>query len=259
VLGAFVTSANRNIDNPRFRPEFTLRPPAGKLDEVLFDWPADLAVVRVEAKALGHIYVEAERGERILDAHPNESQTLALHLPPVRPLFIRRNDDKAEFVLATTGASTVTELQPIASRISRKGALDLALEQIFASTFGPQDLREFRVRAESLVDSSQPRPRDLSTTKTVLGVTALASAAAGVVLAGLAVREYVAGADAPQSQIDAHNRALVPLRTASVASFAIAGVSAMVWALIPPERKTQVFVGPELGGGTAVLEVGGHF
>ncbi|HEU5074036.1 MAG TPA: caspase family protein, partial [Polyangiaceae bacterium] len=79
-LGAFLTIANRSIENPRFRPSFTVRAPAGNLQQSVLSWRGT-APLSSSRNDLGHFYVETARGERILDAHPARGQVLRLWPP----------------------------------------------------------------------------------------------------------------------------------------------------------------------------------
>jgi hypothetical protein len=256
-LGAFVASANRTIDNPRFRPDVMVHPPGGKFDEVVFDWPASLEVVSIDARAIGHFYVETAHGDRVLDAHPQADHAVALHLPSARPLFIRQNDEKAELVLAEAGPAKIPGLQPTSPQIASRGALDVAFEQLFASSFGPSDLLMFTRARSDLV----PPPQSLSDTRarTALGLTALVAGTATATLAVLALREYATSAGASQAEIASHNRTLVKLQIASLAGLAVAGASAIGWWLVPSKPGTRIAVAPAGASASALLTISGAF
>lgn len=145
-LGAFLETANQSIPNARFRPDFMVRPPAENRQQEVLRWTNDAAPLRVDG-SLGHIYIESARGERLLDAHPNTEQTLTLHVPPTRPLFVRQSDEAAERKIRTRGPVDVSLLRPTRPEIARRGAADLAFEALFASPFGRRDVVAFERRA----------------------------------------------------------------------------------------------------------------
>ena len=69
-LGAFLVTANSNIENPTFRPDFTVRPPDRDLRREVLRWETSRPALRFggagavadAAPSLGHVYVESARG-----------------------------------------------------------------------------------------------------------------------------------------------------------------------------------------------------
>jgi hypothetical protein len=242
-LGAFLTNANQEISNARYRPEFTVRPPGKNLHQEVLRWgtPAE-ASVHVEAGSIGHFYVETARGVRLLDAHPAARQALELHVPAERPLFVRRNDESAEEVLVERAVPPIVALAPARPEIARRGALHLAFEQLFAATFERGDVGSYERRSSSrdLAAVAAPPPFDAAPEEgprtlrrriaLAAGAVAIAGVAAGLVTGALALQRYERGAGASQADIARLNRSIERLDIASIACFAAAGAAGLTWA-----------------------------
>ncbi len=147
-LGAFLAIANKGIANPRYKPNYFVRPPGvfpGDLARTLLRWPPHPSVLVVDMPKMGHFYVEDTRGTRLIDVHPEAGSVIRLHLPSRRPVFIRREGGDLEWVLSEPGPARLSEVpsRPYL-RMSRKGALHAALERLFVEPFGPRDVAVYR-------------------------------------------------------------------------------------------------------------------
>jgi hypothetical protein len=147
-LGGFLARANAAIANARFRPDFLVVAPdadATALESPLLAWPEAAAGLSLDGDP-GHVYVEAASGTRLLDVHPTARQALALRLPAERPLFVRRADESEERTLQAPGAARYSELGSAPSSVTRKGAAQLAFEQLFAEPFDAAAVQAFGVQ-----------------------------------------------------------------------------------------------------------------
>jgi hypothetical protein len=251
-LGAFLATANRDIPNPKFRPDFMVRAPGGHLREVVFAWRSPVASLRLEPGTLGHVYVETAEGERVLDAHPAAAQAVAVHLPSRRPLFVRSNDERGEYVLAGADPVSVAALSPSRSEVTRKGALHLAFEQLFASPFDQHSVTTYEQGSERQGgggDGLEPAPSVMRRRLRVTGgALAIGATAGGVALDVLAlVRAHNAGTS--QVGITSANRDITRLDSASIACYAVGVAGALLWAGTTFWQGTTVAPAPPPGAG----------
>ena len=239
-LGAFLASANQEISNPRYRPEFTVRPPGRNLRQEVLRWGATApAAIRIEAPTIGHVYVETARGQRLLDAHPSAKQALLLHVPAGRPLFVRRHDESAEQVVVEPDIATITALTPARPAIAARGALHLAFEQLFAAPFGTMDVDAYQRRypfdelgaptGTAPAPASAPPHNRRRWLGLASGAVAIAGGVAGLTTSVLALQRYESGAGASQQEIARLNRSVTRLDTVSIACFAVAGAAGLTW------------------------------
>jgi hypothetical protein len=146
-LGAFLRTASAQIPNPRFRPDFVVRPPgypgAGALDQTVLAWRRGGDTLALDLPSAGHLFLENARGERVLDVHPASDQVLALRLPAERPLFVRRADGRAEYPITSAGGARLSRLGAARLQVARRGAIHLAFERLFAAPFSRNDVTAF--------------------------------------------------------------------------------------------------------------------
>jgi hypothetical protein len=247
-LGAFLATANESIPNPKYRPDFMVRPPGRDLRREVLNWNASAAAVRIQGAPVGHFYVETADGERLLDGHPELGQEVALHVPAARPLFVRRNDETAEYVVLGPGPVRVASLDAAPSSVERKGALHLAFEQLFALSFGRRNVAEFERRIDLAEVSpparESPTSHTRATIRAIAGPVAIAAAAAGVALNIVSAQRYYAGQGASQVRIAELNRTVRALNTASIACYAVAGAAALTWGWAKLWPGTVVWIEP---------------
>jgi hypothetical protein len=239
-LGAFLTTAGQAVTNPRFRPDFLIRPPGGKprdLAETLLRWDAPPRSAVILDQAVGHVYIETATGERVLDVHAASQQQLVLRVPARRPLFVRGDDTGGgERVLDADEPTPVSALVARPSSIARRGAALLAFEELFAVPFGEASVRDYGARwtsdppraPEENPDDATPRsPR--ATVRTISGATAIASGALAVAASGLLLEQFTTGQSASQADRVGINRTLRRLAIGSSALGAVAIASGAVW------------------------------
>ena len=257
-LGAFLVAANRAIQNPRFKPDFMVRAPGHDLEHKILSYPANVGILHFAARAWGHFYLENARGERVLDAHPRAGQALRLLAPTERPLFVRQNDELAEYAVEAEGSVEVAALSPTAPQIAQRGAQSLAFQWTFSTPFGQAEVRDFRSSAAAERDDSpESSPKPSSTRRQVAriaGVTALAAGAAGLTLSALAIGNSVQAKGASQATLESSNQQIVNLNRASLVCYGTALAAGLTWAWAKwwPESRVTVNTsssGPELADG----------
>jgi hypothetical protein len=258
-LGAFLVAANRAIQNPRFKPDFMVRAPGHDLEHKIFSYPASAATLFFAARAWGHFYVENSRGERLLDAHPRAGQALRLLAPADRPLFVRQNDERAEFAVEAEGTVEVAALSEATPQIAQRGAQSLAFQWTFSTPFGQAEVRDFRSSAAAERDEppQESNSKPSSTRRSVAriaGITALTAGAAGLALSGLAIGNSVQAKSASQASLASSNQQIVNLNRASLVCYGAALAAGLTWAWAKwwPESNVTVNTSsssPELADG----------
>ena len=233
-LGAFLATANERIKNPRYRPDFIVRPP-GELSLDIIDWTAHQDVLILDDTAWGHVYLENAKGDRLLDVHPAADELFYLQLPGERPLFVCRANDAGERVVDSTGEVRVSELHQRAQRIGRKGALHLAFEELFSVPFGKSKLNAYanKFTREAVSVTATLEAQAPSSTRTYLKRTAfwtaIGAAAIGAAANIWAYERYNSGEDASQAIRAELNRDIERLNTTAVVFYAVAGAAAATW------------------------------
>ena len=249
-LGAFLTTANRAIRNPRFKPDFMVRAPGHDLDQEILSYSSERASLRFAPRDWGHFYVENARGDRLLDAHPAPGQALRLLVPSERPLFVRQHDERAEYVVATSGAVAVEQLQAGMPEVAQRGALSLAFEWMFSTPFGKADVASFRHSAVEQRDEAEPSPQTRSSARRTIawvsGLSALGAGAAGLTLTSLAVASSRQADGTSQRNIAESNDRVRALNHASIPCYGLAVAAGLTWAWANwwPESKVQLVAAP---------------
>jgi hypothetical protein len=236
-LGAFITRANQEIPNRKYRPQVMTAPPDGSVDTVLATLPSGPLVLEIDAAAAGRTFVESERGVRLADLHVAAGAPVRLHLPVDQgALFVSRERPPGEYHLPPGQAHVVlSQLVPEAPRARARGAAHEAFRHLYAQPFDTAALAAFRADAD-LADAPAPAvtpiPRWIPWTTLVAGATALAVSGA------LAVSAHQlrgsATADSSGSEIDALNRRMADRNRASLitgiaGATLAAGGAALVW------------------------------
>jgi hypothetical protein len=259
-LGAFLTTANERIKNPRFRPDFIVRPP-GELSQDIIDWTANQDVLILDDTTWGHVYLENAKGDRLLDVHPAANDHFHIQLPNKRPLFVCRANGAGERVVDRTGEVRVSELNQRGQRIGRKGALHLAFEELFSEPFGKSKLEKYE-RTFDTTAAVVPAALDLKATsptryyvKQTAFWTAIGAAAIGAAANIWAYERYSSGDGASQTRRAELNQDIEALNTTAVVFYALAGAAAATWLTMvlwpdEPDRAGDVTIIPTLDPGT---------
>jgi hypothetical protein len=208
---------------------------------------------------LGAIYIEDERGNRLLDAHAEPGHRVTVILPAGRTLYLRHR--RGEAVLPAS-ADELLDFEHLESRppgARTRGALDQALHRgLFAAPFGPRYYRGYVDKDEEViavplpdeepaaeVRSAKPRPPAPATSRwrsaawSLYGVSA-ALAVGAAVTGGLAADALAAldGTNLERQAAQAHDRA-VPFEGAALGLVGAAAVAAGVgtWLLVRARRQ----------------------
>lgn len=242
-LGAFLTTASQAVTNPRFRPDFLIRPPggtAGDLTQTLLGWDAPARSAVVLDEPVGHVYIETAAGERVLDVHPAPRQELVVRIPDGRPVFVRRDDASGgEYLVAANGRVRVSELAARPGAIGRRGAAQLAFEALFAVPFGATSVEDFRARWTERRPGALAADTERSApvlARQIAGTTAIASGALAVAASGAAIARYVTGLSASQAARVGINRTLTRLEIGAGVLASMAVVSGAVWFALRDRR-----------------------
>ena len=259
-IAAFVTRANANVVNDRFRPQIIARPPAGG-DALLDLRLRSSRQMRFEGPEAGaHYLLEDMQGVRLLDFHGAEGTPVHLIRPAVvGPLYLRRIGDGAERTIPPGDEVVHLEALPVEpSRADVRGAAQHAFSSLFALPFDATSVasyeREIDLQARADVSRRDESARQLRIASwAVLGVAAAAVVAAGAVelsalslhaLSGTATEE---AAVARNHEIAARNHVAKALLVGGGVALT-AGVALHFWA-----RSVTVGAGVAPDGGRASL------
>lgn len=127
-LAAFISSANRDIADPRAAPQVIARPPASDRHAPLLALAALRGAIYLtgDAAAIGHFYVELPNGQRYLDAHLAPGAALRVALPAATRIYVRTSTTEAEIPARATGNIALGDLQFHAAAIQGRGSVDVA-------------------------------------------------------------------------------------------------------------------------------------
>jgi hypothetical protein len=269
-LGAFLETANANIINARYRPDFIMRPPGespGRLTEEILGWAEDREVLLLDGVSWGHIYIENPKGERLLDAHPAEEENFALHLPPDLPLFVRDGRETKEAVIESPGESLFSKLAARPVEVGRKGSLHLAFEKLFSVPFGKEKLSAYQnvfgtqPEGDAFVSIEAEAPeRTGSIVKQTALWTTVGATATGIALTIWALERQSAGEDASHQRKIELNQQIDQLNTAAIVFYALAGTAAATWLTLTlwPDNN-EVTIHPSFGPTSIGIGLQGRF
>jgi hypothetical protein len=146
-LAAFLAAANGSVRDPRARLETVTHAPIADARAAIVDlrgWPAS-ALLESRATLAAPVYVEDDRGDRLLDLRPERNHAFRLVLPAGRALYIHAGEREAEVRPRPGERMTLEKLEFFpASPGGARGALEAALHSgLFATSFGPSYYRGF--------------------------------------------------------------------------------------------------------------------
>ena len=260
-LGAFVRTANLDIANPRYRPRFTVVPPAGSAlgaQTPLLGWRGAGAArtVRLDSAGDRRFSIDDALGRRVLDA--NLAGAATVHLPRA-PLYVWSRPGDREYALgASSDEVALSQLNAQPRRVASRGALSDAFAQLFSRPFGEPAVREWLAHPASNLDD-EPRPdRRRTATLALAGVAAAVGAAGiGCTVGAALVR---GGVGASQADHVAANDGIAGLNGAAIGLYSgavAAGAVSAILGLWPRGRDRTVEVRPAPGpGGLGVSLVG---
>jgi len=241
-LGAFLSTANRAIENPRFRPDFIVQPPGGPRGELshgLLEWSRGQASLEVDSADLGHFYVETASGIRVADIHAARGQTLDLYLPTERPLFVRSHDEATEYEVDVSTLTALSRLRSQSPLVARRGALHVAFSKLFVYPFGADDVRAYqsqRSRGQGPPESvtapnmsAAPPGARGSRAWTAVGWTAIGCAGLGLFANVWAYAVRSGGDNLSQAKRISTNSTIRKINIFAVVSYSVAGAAAASW------------------------------
>jgi len=271
-LGAFLKTANVNIVNARYRPDFIMRPPGdspGQLSEEIIDWPANQDVLVLDDASWGHVYIETPRGERVMDVHPAINEKRFIHLPAVLPVYVREDEDTREVVIEASGESLFSKLVAKKIDVVSKGSLHRAFEDLFSEPFGEMNLEDYQstfgARPDAFVSIEEQAPGQARpVVKQTALWTAIGSAAVGVGLSFWAMERKSAADGASHERKVELNQQIDKLNTAAIVFYALAGTAAATWLTLTlwpdePEGENSVTIYPSVGPGSIGIGLQGRF
>ena len=135
---AFISAANREIDDVRALPKVLAYPPPINLNVavVSLDALVDSAVLHGRAGRLGHFRIELGNGQRYLDAHLAPEQAIVLALPAQGTAFVRTAGHEAELELRPGKELEIEQLRMVPEKKSARGSVDRSLRSgLFASPY----------------------------------------------------------------------------------------------------------------------------
>lgn len=236
-LGAFLTTANAGIPNRRLRPDFAVVPPGGpNWDQAALVWPANHPSV-VFDKEVGHIFGETEVGSRLFDLHPRLSPLSQVRVPKGRRVFLHDGRESWERIIdppLLTNPTLISALPAQARHNRRRGAVHLALHELFSQPFGAPELVDYEVRVAMA--------NGVSATQTFVATdgpsgnfgTIAAWAAGGAALAGIGLdlwawQRHASGGQASHRERVDLNAQIRNMRIGAMICYGAAAVGAGVW------------------------------
>lgn len=255
-LGGFLQRANAGIVNSKFRPDFLVVPPGDALDQPVLRWPAESAALNLEGPA-AHLYVEAPSGHRVLEFNRGATASIALRLPPERPLFVRSADEREERVLESREPTELSSLPISTPSVSKKGALHLAFGQLFSQSFDASAIESFGAdyALRARVEPESPSTRD--TVTRVALFTGLGAAAVTAVGLAVAIERSSVTPTTSQRERLARNDGIAAANTTMVVAGGVAAAALGTWLVLTLTKRTE----PELsiGVGPSGVSVSGQW
>ncbi len=228
-LHAFIAAANREVRDPRARPEVLVHAPPIDLRAPLVRLDAMRGVAWASFGATdAPVWLETANGERLVDGFVEAGHRMRVAVPGFMPLFYRTQAGEALVQIATGKEIKLDTLRVSASSVRARGALASSLDDgVFAVPFGPAYYRGFVDRQDLAsvafpMDDHQPRRRSIVPSATLCagaGALGLASIVTGGL--ALAAKNDYDGTNLQRVADDARHR----YDTYRIAAFATLGVS----------------------------------
>ncbi|MCC6808276.1 MAG: caspase family protein [Deltaproteobacteria bacterium] len=146
-LHAFLSAANREIDDPKAKVEVVVEPPRNNVRAPLIDLSRLVNVAWLDgdaAAAWGHFFLEDGRGVRVADAHLEQRARFRMALPIDSPVFIRNAG--GEVLVQAKAGETINagDLRFSQGTTKARGAVAFELQRgLFAAAYGPTYYRGF--------------------------------------------------------------------------------------------------------------------
>lgn len=240
---AFIWTANRDVPNRRYRPDFFFRP-AGNLDgsaPILADLRrASGDHLVLDAGASTRAFVEDGMGIRYLDLHVVGARRMELLVPAERPLFVRWPSAGTEAEVPPGDSVRLAALSPRPSRTLVRGAEQVAFGHLFSLPFHEGAVRAFQTRPPEEEVAASPVARDWTWARRGLGLAGLAVGISAGILTAITVRERDSvGPTTSGFEREHVNHRIDNLNLAAGTCYAVAGsalLGYLVWTLWPHEQ-----------------------
>jgi hypothetical protein len=197
-LAAFLSAANGSVRDPRARLEAVTHAPDADPRAAIVDlrrW-SDAAVLQGHGARLGRVFVEDDRGNRLVDVHAEPGSAILLSVPAASTLYVHTDAGEAVVRAAPGSRIDLDTLTFARARAAARGAVESSLhEGLFATAFGPAYYRGFVDRATDLVaippQGAEPGRGDVPATQggdgsqRAIGWASLGTAGALAIGAGL--------------------------------------------------------------------------
>jgi hypothetical protein len=179
-LHAFLTAANREVRDPRARPNVIVRVPPINLRVALVDLNQARGLGWARYAHATPFSVESAAGERLVDSYLETGYEVAVALPASARLFFRTREGEAPLSVKERQEVRLDKLRLAASMVQPRGALESALDEgLFAVPFGPAYYRGF-VDQKGMTSVTFPTPeRDASHRRSRVPSLALFGTAGG--------------------------------------------------------------------------------
>lgn len=256
-LGGFLQRANAGIVNSKYRPDFLVLPPGGAssaLDAPVLRWPEASAALKLDGAA-SHVYVEAGSGQRLLEVNRATSARVLVRLPPERPLFIRSADEREERVLESTELTSWSSLASAPVSSAKKGALQLALRQLFSQPFDMSAVHAFGVDYELRSREVTATPSTRETLKVASVVTATTALSVGASALAVGVERRNVSASTSQLERAQRNEAIAAANVTMVVADVIGAAALGTWTVLmltTPKEPTATVNFTVSAGGVSV-------
>ncbi len=138
-LAAFLSAANGSVRDPRARLEPLTHAPTADPREPIVDEGPRSGVATLDVRGLGReaVFVEDDRGDRLVDVRPESGYGLRLSLPAGGIWYVHTGRGEAEVNPAPGEVVALARLMFRASPSDARGSLERALHDgLFATPFG---------------------------------------------------------------------------------------------------------------------------
>ena len=240
-LGAFLSVANEAIPNPRYRPDFVVRPPGApdaELGHTVIAWPSNKSALLLDDQKAGHIYVETARGQRVMDVNVVTAEPLMVQLPEERPLFVRPQDSTREYQIDRVAPMQLSMLTATERTLGTRGARHLAFEELFKVPFGQKAVDKYTECYALFGDPLRLDALEHFTLLERLNTIETAAFWTGAVALGTGMSANVwaqalsssSGSSSHDDRVS-HNDTINQLNTVALGAYAVAGAAAMTYAI----------------------------
>jgi hypothetical protein len=141
---AFVAAANRDLTDPRARPQIIAHAPTGDVHTEIVSLQRLVGARMLHGTGdIGHFYIERADGQRVLEAHLTSGERFSVAIDTAQAAYLRTRTHEALIPSGAQGV-TVSQLALTPQQLSGRGALANALQaQLFASPYGREYYRGF--------------------------------------------------------------------------------------------------------------------